>query len=32
MRSWGEALRGTGAQQKYWVKDFGLVFERYIKA
>ncbi|KFA92083.1 PH domain-containing protein [Archangium violaceum] len=22
----------TGAQQKYWVKDFGSVFERYIKA
>ena len=22
----------TGAQQKYWVKDFGFVFERYIKA
>ncbi|AKF85647.1 YvbH-like oligomerisation region [Myxococcus fulvus] len=22
----------TGAQQKYWVKDFGAVFERYIKA
>ena len=22
----------SGAQQKYWVKDFGFVFERYIKA
>lgn len=22
----------AGAQQKYWVKDFGFVFERYIKA
>jgi len=22
----------AGAQQKYWVKDFGAVFERYIKA
>ncbi|MFP2927739.1 PH domain-containing protein [Pyxidicoccus sp. 3LG] len=22
----------SGAQQKYWVKDFGAVFERYIKA
>ena len=22
----------AGAQQKYWVKDFGFVFERYLKA
>lgn len=22
----------AGAQQKYWVKDFRFVFERYIKA
>jgi hypothetical protein len=22
----------SGAQQKYWVKDFGFVFERYLKA